>query len=168
MAGTLRTLCRLLPFLLFFPLLLSGCAGLGPKMEEPTITVTNLQLQEAKGLETIFLLELRVINPNDFPLDIRGLNCELKIDGRRFATGLSDVQQEVPPFGTAVVPVSVYASMFDMVGSVIEILQNADRHGGAAQPLRYELDGRIRMGGVSTRTVPFHSRGEIDLTGSGQ
>ncbi len=160
-----RLLFSLLPFLLLLPLLLQGCATLGPKMEQPTITVTDLQLQEAKGLETIFLLELRVMNPNDFPLDIRGLNCELKIDGQRFATGISDEQQEVPAFGTATIPVKVYASMFEMVGSVIEILQNANRRAGEVRPLRYELEGKVRLGGAGSRTVPFRSKGELDLSG---
>lgn len=106
------------------------------------------------------------MNPNDFPLDIRGLNCDLKIDGKRFATGLSDVRQEVPPFGTATVPVTVYASMFEMVTSVIQILQDADQQKGNVQPLRYELAGKIRLAGRGS--VPFDSKGELDLSGQGE
>jgi len=151
---------------LSIPLLLNGCATMGPIVEKPTITVTDLRIQEVKALEAIFMLELRVMNPNDFPLDIRGINCDLKLDGNRFATGLSDVRQEVPAFGTSTIPVTVYASMFDMVSSVIQVLQGVDQQNGPAKPLHYELTGKVRLAGHGTaRSLPFQSEGEIDLSG---
>ncbi|NOQ46997.1 MAG: hypothetical protein GQ559_10065, partial [Desulfobulbaceae bacterium] len=132
----------------------------------PTISVSDLRIQEVKPLEAIFVLELRIMNPNDFPLDIRGLNCDLKLDGNHFATGISDVQQQVPAFGTAIIPVTVYASMFDMVTSVIQVLQGVDLHNSTAKPLRYELAGRVRLGGRGTaHTFPFQSAGELSLGG---
>ena len=162
MTRSQTTLFSLLLFTLSIPLFFSGCAALGPGMEEPIITVTDLRAGEVKALEAIFILELRVMNPNDFPLDIRGLNCDLKIEGKRFATGLSDVRQEVPSFGTATIPVTVYASMFEMVTSVIQIIQEADHQKGNVKSLSYELAGKIRLGGRGS--FPFDSRGELDLS----
>ncbi|MBW2328264.1 MAG: LEA type 2 family protein [Deltaproteobacteria bacterium] len=159
------TLFSLLLIFLSLPLLLSGCAALGPGMEEPTITVTDLRAGEVKALEAIFVLELRIMNPNDFPLDIRGLNCDLKIDGKRFATGLSDVRREIPALGTAIVPVTLYASMFEMATSVIQILQDVDQRNRNVKPLRYELAGKIQLAGRGS--VPFNSKGELDLGGQG-
>jgi hypothetical protein len=90
----------------------------------------------------------------------------LLIDGNHFATGISDVQQEVSAFGTATIPVTVYASMFDMVTSVIQVLQEADQQNAPAKPLRYELAGKIRLGGRGTaNTLPFQSAGELFLGG---
>ena len=154
-------------FALFFVLLslsmlLAGCAAMGPGMEKPTVTVIDLRPGEVKALEAIFILELRIMNPNDFPLDISGLNCDLKIDGKRFASGISDVRQEVPAFGTATIPVTVYASMFEMVTSVIQIIQEADQQNGNVKPLRYELAGKIRLEGRGS--FPFDSKGELDLS----
>ncbi|MEN8200615.1 MAG: LEA type 2 family protein [Thermodesulfobacteriota bacterium] len=146
-------------------LLLSSCATLGPSMEKPKITVTDLQILEVKALEAIFMLELRVVNPNDFPLDIRGLNCDLNIDGKHFASGVSDNAQEVPAFGTATVPVTVYASFFDMVGSVIQMIQEAEHQQGAVRPLQYELAGKLRLGGGIGNSIPFQSGGQLDLGG---
>jgi LEA14-like dessication related protein len=161
-----NALLSVLVVLLSIPLLLSGCATMGPSVEKPTVSVTDLRIQEVKALEAIFMLELRVMNPNDFPLDIQGINCDLKLDDKRFATGISDVRQEVPAFGTATVPVTVYASMFDMVGSVIQMLQDVDQQRGPGKPLYYELAGKVRIGGHGgTRSVPFQSEGEINLGG---
>ena len=162
------TLSALLFFILSMPILLTGCATLGPGVEKPTVSVSDLRLQEVKALEAIFMLELRIVNPNDFPLDIRGLNCDLKLDGNHFATGISDARQEVPAFGTATIPVTLYASMFDMVNSVIQVLQGVDQHNGPVKPLHYELAGKVRLGGKTAGTLPFQSRGELDLGGRGR
>ncbi len=156
----------LLLFILSTPLLFSGCATIGPGVEKPTITVTDLSVQEVKALEAIFMLELRVMNPNDYPLDIRGITCDLTLDGNHFANGISDVHQEVPAFGTATVPVTVYASVLDMVGSVIQMLQQAENK-GSVKPLRYELAGKIRLGGSGVvNTLPFDSKGELSFGGA--
>ncbi len=160
------TPASLLFIIMITAVLLSGCATLGPGIETPSITVTDLRGGEMQGLEAIFILELRIMNPNDFPLDIRGINCDLKIDGNRFATGLSDVRQEIPAFGTATIPVTVYASMFEMVASVIQIIQNNGQQRGNVHPLHYELAGKIHLGGHGS--VPFQSSGELDLSGQPQ
>lgn len=165
MARSQSTFLFILPVLLSVQLLLSACATLGPSMEKPTIMVTDLQIQEVKALEAIFVLELRIVNPNDFPLDIQGLNCDLNLDGNHFATGISDARQEVPAFGTATVPVAVYASIFDMVGSVIRMIQASEQHREEVRPLQYELAGKLRLGGRSGRAIPFQSKGELDLSG---
>ena len=57
----LRLYCRLLLAVLF----LVGCAGPGKKLEPPRITLTNIQVQEIKVFESVFQIELRVVNPND-------------------------------------------------------------------------------------------------------
>lgn len=140
-------------------LLLQGCATIGSHFEKPTITASDLKISQIKALEAVFLLKLRVMNPNDFALDIRGLSCELNIEGSHFATGIGNDQLEIPAYGTQIVPVTVYASMIDVVGSVIQFLQGA----GQQHPLQYELTGKVRLGGYGA--VPFSSRGTLNLSG---
>jgi len=159
---TVRWSRLLVCMLLFF----SGCAGLGKPVEEPQVTLVDLQVMEVKALEAIFQLELRVINPNDFPLDLRGVSCELKIDGKHFATGLGAEPQEIAAFGTGIVPVRVYASTLKMFASVLQLIQGMghQQHQQAGmEPIRYELAGTIRLGGTLNRSVPFHSSGELPL-----
>jgi len=146
--------------------LASGCAGLGPETK-PRVSLANLQVQEVRGLETVFLVELRILNPDDVPLQLRGIDCELLVDGRPFATGLSGGSYEVPPYGSLTVPVPVYASMLDMVSSVISRLQQPVARPEASDPLRYEVTGHVRLAGGmgGTRTLPFASKGELSLLG---
>lgn len=118
-------------------------------------------------METIFLVELRVLNPNDEPLNVEGVTCDLEIDGRHFAAGIANGSHQVPAYGAALVPVTVYASMFDMVASVVNRIQAANT-GQQGQPMDYTLHGKVRLdsGGLQ-RNVPFESSGSLSLDGLG-
>ncbi len=157
----LKSPATLVLFLLFLaPLFLGGCAGIRGPVERPRVSVSDIRLREVKALETVFLVELRVMNPNDFPLDIRGISCDLKIDGRHFATGLSGEHHRIPAFGSAVVPVPLYASMVDMVSSVLQALQGGESFSG--REISYSLSGKVRLGGgVREQTVPFEASGTL-------
>lgn len=158
LAGVIMTLAGLI--------FAGGCAGLGPQ-EKPRVSLANLQVQEIRGLETVFLVELRILNPDDTPLHLRGIDCELKVDDRPFATGLSGGSYEVPPYGSLTVPVFVYASMLNMVSSVVARLQQPPARQAAVEPLHYEVTGHVRLAGSmgGTSTLPFASKGELSLLG---
>lgn len=149
-------------------LFLSGCAGLGRPVEEPQVTLVDLQLLEMKPLEAVFQIQLRIMNPNDFSLDLRGVNCDLRIDDKYFATGIGSEARDIPAFGTGVIPVTVYASTLNMFSSVLQMVQGVDRHQQTLQSLRYELTGKLRVGGGVNRSVPFHSKGELTLNPQGR
>ena len=152
-------------------LLLTGCPSTvmqslpwGDK-EELKIALSDIELQEIKALETIFLLRVRVINPNDTASEIRSMKCDLKINGEPFASGLSDERQGLPPFGTISVPVVVYTSQFAIVGSVIEMLQkDVQQYGNKPEePLNYELTGQLHLGHDGKEVFPFQVAGKIVL-----
>ena len=133
--------------------------------EELKIALSDINLQEIKALETIFLLKVRVINPNDTATEIRSMKCDLKINGEPFASGLSDERQGLPPFGTISVPVMVYTSQFAIVGSVIEMLQKDVQQYGdkPEEPLNYELTGQLHLGQDGKEVFPFQVAGKIVL-----
>jgi len=159
-----RAAMALLLALTLLPLL-SGCGSLMTKKKAdlPSVSLADMELQGIQGLETIFRLQLRVINPDAKPLELHGLSCELKVNGKSFAKGISGEQITVPASGTATVPVLVYAGTLELVGSVIELLQQeqAQPAAKAVQPLRYELTGRLRLGPQSAETVPFWLKGSL-------
>ncbi len=148
-----------------FFLLLAGCARMGQSVEEPQVTLVDMQMLEVKPFEAVFQISLRVMNPNDFSLDLKGVSCKLNIDGRHFATGIGDKHQAIPAFGTDIVPVTVYVSTLKMFSSVLALVQDMDGTQDALQPMRYELTGKIRLGGAIGMSVPFESKGELSLAG---
>jgi LEA14-like dessication related protein len=137
--------------------LMSGCAGLGKPIESPRISLSNIQVQESKGLETAFLVHLRVTNPNDMELDIKGLDCDLEINGKPFAYGISNTQVTVPAFGSETIPVTVYSSVIDIIKGLFGLQQRED--------LSYRVKGKVRMagGGLMPSTLPFDSQGTVSI-----
>ncbi|MBU0767807.1 MAG: hypothetical protein KJ687_01760, partial [Proteobacteria bacterium] len=88
----LRQYISLLGGLIVILLILSGCAGWGKRLESPRITLANFNVQEIKIFESVFAIEMRVYNTNDIPLEIKGLNCDLELNGKRLATGVANVK----------------------------------------------------------------------------
>lgn len=159
----MKTLRPLLALVLALSLL-AGCSSLTTKkMSAPAVSLANMELQGIQGLETIFRLQLRVINSDDEPLALRGLSCALKVNGKSFANGISSEPVTVPASGTATVPVLVYAGMFDLVGPVIELIQSSGvPPSGQAKPLEYELTGKILLGEQgSGERIPFSLKGSL-------
>ncbi|MGE4558911.1 MAG: LEA type 2 family protein [Desulfobulbus sp.] len=159
---------KLFGLLSLFCILLSlnGCTGLYGLREDPKISIADIRIQEVKALEGIFLIKLRILNPNDVTLDLHGINCDLEINKRHFASGIGDSNQTVPAYGTAIVPVEVYASVFDMLSSVTGLIHSAGEFPGKENSLPYTLQGTVRVGihGFS-KEIPFKSSGDISLKG---
>ena len=142
-------------------LLLAGCAGVGKQLEPPRISLAHIQPLDFSGLEAVFQIKLRVFNTNDVDLSVKGIEADLEINGRPFATGVSQAAVRIPSFGTELVPLTVYSSVLDIVKG-IHGLQKAER-------LKYRLKGRLRVGGdnLMPATLPFESEGQVSLNASG-
>ena len=139
---------------------LLGCVGPGKKMEPPRITLTNIQVKEIKVFESVFQIELRVINPNDVAIKIKGLNCEVELNDKHFASGVSNKKTNVPPYDTATVPITVYSSVLDLARGLVD--------SGKKEKIKYKLKGRVHLDGgpLVPSVIPFESEGELSLQGS--
>ena len=98
-------------FVLFLAsLMLAGCASLAYR-EPVRINVVGLEPIPGEGMEMRFKVKLRVQNPNETAIDFDGLALDLDLNGRPFASGVSDRAGSVARFGEALIeiPVSVSA-----------------------------------------------------------
>jgi LEA14-like dessication related protein len=140
-------------------LILAGCAGLGKTLEPPRINLSNVQFQESKALETVLQIELRVFNTNDIPIKVKGLDCDLELNGKRFATGVSSVDTEIPAFGTTTVPVTLYSSVVDLFRGIIGLQKK--------EKLKFGVSGRLHLEGgfLIPSTYPFRAEEELALEG---
>jgi LEA14-like dessication related protein len=143
-------------------LFLIGCAGLEKPLEPPRISLAGIRVEEFTGFETVFQIQLRVINTNNVDLNVKGLEAELEINGKSFAAGVSNTPVKIPSFGTELVTVAVYSS-------VIKLFQSAFGLQGSEE-LKYRLNGKLRVSGHHTPavTLPFESEGVMTLNGSGK
>jgi LEA14-like dessication related protein len=134
----------------------AGCAALHPP-DPPKVTVAGIEPAQGEGFEARMLLKLRVQNPNSAPIDFNGVYLELKVQGKGFASGVSDQSGTVPSFGEAVIDVPVTISIMGIVGQALGMI------GGGKLPdkVHYEMNGKLNS--PTSGALRFNSQGELAL-----
>lgn len=102
------------------------------------------------------LVKLRIQNPNDLPLDFNGMSVRMDVQGKPFATGVSDAVGSVPRFGETIISVPVSISMFHIARQAMSVINNEYRG-----KLKYEMNGKLT--GPAYNYVRFNSKGEFEL-----
>ncbi len=132
-----------------------GCASL-QRSEPIQVIMAGVEPLQGQELELRMLVKLRIQNPNDIPLDFNGVYVQMDVQGKPFATGVSDASGSVPRYGEAIINVPVSVSAFRVVHQAIGIMSN-QYHGKIA----YELNGKLF--GRTFDSVRFKSKGEFIL-----
>ena len=130
-------------FVLFLAsLMLAGCASLAYR-EPVRINVVGLEPIPGEGMEMRFKVKLRVQNPNETAIDFDGLALDLDLNGRPFASGVSDRAGSVARFGEALIEIPVSVSAIAVVRQALGVIEGVD--GGKAE-VPYALRGRLAGG----------------------
>lgn len=130
----------------------AACTALPFNAKAPKISVAEVSLKRLGVFEQIFDVGLRVNNPNDFDIDIEGLEFKLEINGREFATGVAHTHAQVPAFSSAVVHVDTTTQSSDLLQqmkTLPEILKDG---------VPYRIHGRIKIDQLSN-WLPFDRSG---------
>jgi LEA14-like dessication related protein len=136
-------------------LALAACTGLA--LRDPLqVTVGGVEALPGEGLELRLLLKLRVQNPNDAPIEYNGVSVNLDVQGRTFATGVSDASGTVPRFGEAVIGVPVTVSALRMARQMMGMMD-----GAPVDKIRYDMTGKLNGPGFGA--ARFRSEGELAL-----
>jgi len=142
-------------------LALTACAGgfgLGNgDLESPEVTLSDIQFRGAGLLEQQLGLVLRLRNPNDTDLALRGLKVKLNVDGEPFATGLSNEKVTVPALGEKTVTVEAVSSTSELLNQLRGVTGLKD--------IRYTIAGTAFLRGESDRKLPFEQKGVLRLSG---
>ncbi|MBV8047933.1 MAG: LEA type 2 family protein [Paludibacterium sp.] len=149
MKNTLRRLALLAALSL-----LAACGSLN--LKKPEVQVADIQAGHSTLLQQDFTVTLRVQNPNDRELSARGLAFELKSHGKTLATGLSNQAISIPAMGEGTVPLTVHASLLDL----IQLAQNALEQGDGT--LDYQISGYLD-GVEGWGRIPFKREGNLKV-----
>jgi len=133
---------------------LGGCAGFG--MERPRVTLSDITVKDARVLEQVFEVKLRVMNPNDMELPISGLAFDVELNGAPFASGVSGEQVTVPRFGSTVITAEAVSGIAGIVRQLAKLVE------GGLTTLSYRVTGRVYLGSWLQR-LTFDEKGEIKL-----
>ncbi len=137
---------------------LSSCAALSGN-DPVRVSVVGVEPLAGQGLELRFNVRLRVVNPNDTPIDYDGVFVDLDLQGRNFAAGASDIKGSVPRFGEKVLEVPISVSALGALRQMLGLATN----GPWPDKLAYELRGKI--GGAAFNGLRFSSKGELSPAG---
>jgi LEA14-like dessication related protein len=143
--------------LLVVALMISACAGLATS-DPPRVTVADIESLDGEGLEMRMLVKLRVMNPNDFPIEYDGVYLKFDVQGRTLATGVSDEKGAVPRFGESVIPVRVTISMIDLARHALQMFSQQQ---APPEQIHYRLEGKLN--GPLFGSTRFQSEGELRL-----
>jgi LEA14-like dessication related protein len=135
-------------------LLLSGCAGFG--MEPPRVTLSDIELKDARALEQVFEVKLRIQNPNDTELNISGLAFDVELNDAQFASGVSGERVVVPRFGSAVITAEAVSGIAGILRQIAKLAE------GGLTSVSYRIVGKLYLGAWPQR-LAFEEKGEVKL-----
>ncbi len=131
-------------------LLLAGCASWFLKGESPEVLVTNITPLDATAFEQRLQVDLRIRNPNDFDLNITGIDFTLNLNGKRLARGLGNKEVTIPRLSDAVVSIQTSTSTFDIIRQFLSLSEKQD--------LAYDISGVLHS---RDGRVPFNNSGVL-------
>jgi LEA14-like dessication related protein len=131
----------------------AGCATL--QSDPLQVTVAGIEPMQGEGMELRMLVKLRVQNPNDAPIDYRGVALTMDVQGKTLASGVSASSGTVPAFGEAVIAVPVSISAFRMARQALDFKNNTGK-------IAYEMKGKLS--GSMFGTKRFATQGDLDLS----
>jgi len=148
-----------LPFILACAVLLGACASLSSKLEAPQLELMGVQMLSTDMFAQRFKVRVKVINPNDLELPVRGLEYTILMMGDSFAEGMSDQAFVLPALGEAEFDMLVTTNFVSSFGRLLSRVQ-----GGKLENIDYEITGKVMVDKGMVRKIPFNHRGTVDFS----
>jgi LEA14-like dessication related protein len=135
-----------------------GCSTLVPQLEKPRLSLARVQLQGGSGvMEQRLLVGVRVVNPNDRELPVKGLDLSLELDGRHVADGSLARSFVVPANSEAEFDMHVTANL---AGTLLKL---ATRKRALRDPVPYRVTGTVATRIGMLRSIPFTDTGTVSI-----
>ena len=135
-----------------------GCASLGPQLERPTVKVTSIGLLPGESLRQGIQVGLLLNNPNDIPLDIKGMSYKLIIEGHNIADGVIADVPEAPAYGSAEFIVPVTLNLFNGLKLVRSLAGKTN-----LDTVEYRLEAKLETGWMLLPKLVVTEEGSLPL-----
>jgi LEA14-like dessication related protein len=134
----------------------AGCAGIGRISEKPYITLSSINLLNMGVFEQRYSISLRIQNPNDVAIHIKGMSYQIVINEEDFARGVSNKTFIVPAFGEEVVEINATSDFTSFLRQFQHLVA------GGMKKVSYSLTGKAKVEN-RIRRLSFEYIGELDL-----
>jgi LEA14-like dessication related protein len=140
---------------------LGGCASLGTNLTPPALSIVRVELVKSDLFEQRIKARMRVQNPNDRELAVRGLTYTIEVGGEEFGRGMSGGGFTVPAMGEAEFDMTVTANV---AGTLLKLAEKAEKAGGRTpDSIDYRIVGQVSLAAGLLRTIPFEEKGSFKL-----
>jgi len=142
--------------ILFAAALLASCATSRVTLPAPEVTLTGVRVKDIGIGGQEFLLGFSVSNPNPFPLPVRSIRYNVRLDGQNVAGGETQGDFVVSARDDGEFVIGVELDLLQSVSQLASLLK-----GGMPETIDYELHGSLAVDIPFARPVPFSSSGVI-------
>ncbi len=136
--------------------MLYGCAGLETKPEQFKVNISSMQILESSLMEQRYQVSLRIMNRTKETFNIDGMSFDIELNGKDFASGVSNEQFRLEALSETVVSVIVTSTIFGLIRQVNGLKQLKSK------PFEYELSGSVYTSS-GLFGIPFKEKGEVNL-----
>jgi LEA14-like dessication related protein len=140
--------------------LVSGCAGLRPGWETPTVTVKSVRAIPSQGMLPEFEIDLHVVNPNREALKLAGVSYTVSLEGHELIKGVGNDLPVIEGYGEGDITLNASADLFAGVGLVRELMSSQK------DTLSYSFEAKLDPGALRP-SIRVKDSGEVSLSGIG-
>jgi hypothetical protein len=135
---------------------LAGCAGLGPDIDPPKVTVDSVEGLPSSGGGPRFKIKLRVANPNKQTLDIAGISYSIEVLDRELLSGVTNDVPVIEGYSEEIVTLEAGINLFQFLRLL------ADLGKSTTDALEYRFSAKVDFNGfIPTQRV--EESGVLDL-----
>jgi LEA14-like dessication related protein len=146
-------------FVVACAVLLAACSSLGSKLEAPSLELLGVQMLSTDMFAQRFKVRVKVTNPNDLELPVKGLEYTILMMGDSFAEGMANESFLLPAMGEAEFDMLVTTNFVSSFGRLLSRVQ-----GGKLENIDYEITGKIMVEKGMVRKIPVNHRGTVDFS----
>lgn len=136
-------------------LALAACAF--ARFEAPHLSVIKVDMVESDLLSQRFKVRLRVHNPNDRELPVRGVTVKLELAGEPFGDGVSGERFVVPAYGEAEFDMLLTTNL---ASAVMRVIGRKDK---GEDSVEYRMSGNVDIDKVMMHSIPFSDSGKLPI-----
>ena len=147
--------CRTLAFCLGL-FALNGCTVFPPAIDPPKVSLISFRSLANSGGPLQFEIVLRVLNPNEQPLEISGISYSIAVRDREIIAGVANDIAPIRGYGEGLVILNAGLELFELLRLMVDLGINS------AEPLEYRLNAKVDFYGFMP-TQRIEKSGEIIL-----
>ncbi|GJQ60745.1 MAG: hypothetical protein D8M57_04985 [Candidatus Scalindua sp. AMX11] len=153
---TFKQKIKKVSFALLVVLMSVGCAATSGISETPYINLSNINLLTMGVFEQRYRIMMRIQNPNDVSIPIKGMSYHVFINGKEFAHGVNNKPVVIPEFGEKVIEIEATSDLTSILRQFQELMS------GGIEKVSYRLEGKAKLSN-RIRRLSYKYKGELNL-----